>query len=29
LTKKNLWEIYQKVYKDHPHWLKTIEDYFK
>jgi len=29
LTKKNLWEIYQKAYKDHPHWLTAIEEYFK
>ena len=27
-TKGELWKAYQKVYKDHPHWLEAIAKYF-
>lgn len=27
-TTKKLWQAYQDVYKDYPHWLKAIEPYF-
>jgi hypothetical protein len=26
---QDLWDTYQKVYKDHPHWLEAIKPYFK
>ncbi|MDC3958781.1 hypothetical protein [Polyangium jinanense] len=28
LKKSDVWKMYQKVYKDSPHWLKAIESYF-
>ena len=27
-TKEKLWQVYQDVYKDHPHWLAAIESHF-
>jgi len=29
MTKEKLWQIYEEVYKDSPHWLKAIEHYFR
>jgi hypothetical protein len=28
MTPKKLWQVYKRVYKDHPHWLDAIEPYF-